>query len=111
MSVLTLIGWTLFRAQSLPDAVVILDRAFRFDSLRTMSDLPEASLALSLTAPLIIANIANRFFGTALKGLAGEARTAGALPALARFSVFLTLLCSVAFLSAEGQQDFIYFDF
>ncbi len=111
MSVLTLIGWTFFRAQSLPDAVAVLDRAFRFDSLRTLSDLPEASLALSLTAPLIIANIANRFFGTALKGLAAEARTAGALPALARFSVFLTLLCSVAFLSAEGQQDFIYFDF
>jgi D-alanyl-lipoteichoic acid acyltransferase DltB (MBOAT superfamily) len=111
MSVLTLIGWTFFRAQSLPDALIVLDRAFRFDSLRTMSDLPEASLVLSLTAPLIIANIANRFFGAALKDLAAEARTAGALPALARFSVFLTLLCSVAFLSAEGQQDFIYFDF
>lgn len=111
MSVLTLIGWTFFRAQSLPDAFVVLDRAFRFDSLRTMSDLPEASLVLSLAAPLIIANIANRFFGPALRGLAAEARKAGALPLLARFTVFLTLLCSVTFLSAEGQQDFIYFDF
>ncbi len=111
MSMLTLIGWTFFRAQNLPDAFAALDRAFRFDSLRTLSDLPEASLVLSLTAPLIVANIANRFFASALRGLAAEARMAGALPALARFSVLLTLVCSVAFLSAEGQQDFIYFDF
>jgi hypothetical protein len=30
---------------------------------------------------------------------------------LARYSAVLTLICCVAFLSAEGQQDFIYFDF
>ncbi len=111
MSILTLVGWTFFRAQSLPDAFAALDRAFRFDSLRTLSDLPEASLVLSLTAPLIIANIANRFFAPALRSLAAESKSAGALPVLARASVVLTLLCSVAFLSAEGQQDFIYFDF
>jgi D-alanyl-lipoteichoic acid acyltransferase DltB (MBOAT superfamily) len=111
MSVLTLIGWTFFRAQSLPDAFAALDRAFTFDSLRTLSDVPEATLVLSLTVPLVVANVANRFFEPVLKSLAAESKTAGALPALARISAVLTLLCSVAFLSAEGQQDFIYFDF
>jgi D-alanyl-lipoteichoic acid acyltransferase DltB (MBOAT superfamily) len=111
MSVLTLVGWTFFRAQSLPDAFAALQRAFQFDSLRSLSDLPEATLVLSLTAPLIIANIANRFFAPALKSFVEESKTAGALPALARMSAVLTLICSVAFLSAEGQQDFIYFDF
>jgi D-alanyl-lipoteichoic acid acyltransferase DltB (MBOAT superfamily) len=111
MSLLTLVGWTLFRAQSLPDALTAIDRAFRFDSLRTLSDLPEAPLVLSLAAPLILANIANRFFAPWLQGLTGELKTAGALPRLAHMSAILTLLCSVAFLSAEGQQDFIYFDF
>jgi alginate O-acetyltransferase complex protein AlgI len=111
MSILTLVGWTFFRAQSLPDAFVALDRAFRFDSLRTLSDVPEASLVLSLTAPLIIANVANRFFAPALRGLAAETRMAGAIPYLVRVSAVLTLVCAAAFLSAEGQQDFIYFDF
>ena len=111
MSILTLVGWTFFRAQSLPDALTALERAFQFDSVRTLASLPEAALVLSLSAPLIIANIANRFFAPALVGLVGESRTAGALPALARASVVLMLVCSVAFLSAEGQQDFIYFDF
>ncbi|MFN3960509.1 MAG: MBOAT family O-acyltransferase [Parvularculaceae bacterium] len=111
MSILTLVGWTFFRAQSLPDAFAALDRAFRFDSLRTLSDLPEAAFVLSLTAPLIIANIANRFFAPAITALAAETRTAGALPAAARFTALLALLCSVTFLAAEGQQDFIYFDF
>lgn len=111
MSVLTLIGWTFFRAQSLPDAFAVLRSAFTTEALRGLSEVPESALALSLTAPLIIANIANRFFAPALKGLVAEGRTAGALPMLARYSAVLTLLCSVAFLSAEGQQDFIYFDF
>lgn len=111
MSMLTLVGWTFFRAQSLPDAFAALDRAFQFDSLRSLSALPEATLVLSLTAPLIVANIANRFFAPALKSLIGESRTAGVLPSLLRVSAVLTLVCSVTFLSAEGQQDFIYFDF
>lgn len=111
MSILTLVGWTFFRAQSLPDAFAALDSAFRLDSLRRLSELPEAATVLSLTAPLIIANFANRFFAPALAGLAAEARMAGALPAGARFTALLTLLYSVTFLAAEGQQDFIYFDF
>ncbi len=111
MSWLTLIGWTFFRAASMTDAVTALDSAFRLDALRSLAALPEASVVLSLTAPLIIASIAGRFFAPALKSFAEEARTAGALPMLARYSVVLTLLCSVVFLSAEGQQDFIYFDF
>jgi hypothetical protein len=60
---------------------------------------------------LIIANVANRFFAPALRGLAAETRMAGAIPYLARVSAVLTLVCAAAFLSAEGQQDFIYFDF
>jgi len=111
MSILTLVGWTVFRAQSIGDAVEAIERAFRFDSFRTLADLPESALVLSLTAPLIIANIANRFFAPALASLAAETRMAGALPAAARFTALLALLCSVTFLSAEGQQDFIYFDF
>jgi D-alanyl-lipoteichoic acid acyltransferase DltB (MBOAT superfamily) len=111
MSVLTLIGWTFFRAQSLSDAVAALQSAFTTEALRGLSGLPEGALVLSLTAPLIIANIANRFFAPALKSLVEEGKTAGALPALARYSAVLTLVCCVAFLSAEGQQDFIYFDF
>ncbi|MDZ7627584.1 MAG: MBOAT family O-acyltransferase [Parvularculaceae bacterium] len=111
MSILTLIGWTFFRAQSLPEALIALKTAFTAEALRGLSDLPEGAIVLSLTAPLIIANIANRFFASALKGLIDEGKTAGALPMLARTSVLLALLCCVTFLSAEGQQDFIYFDF
>jgi len=111
MSLLTLVGWTLFRAENLSDAGEALDRAFRLESLRNLAALPEASTVLALTAPLIVANLANRFFAPALREFASDTRTAGSLPALVRASVVLTLLCSVAFLSAEGQQDFIYFDF
>ncbi|MFN0023171.1 MAG: MBOAT family O-acyltransferase [Parvularculaceae bacterium] len=111
MSCLTLTGWTVFRAQSMSDAGYALAGAFQLESVRSLAALPEASIVLSLTAPLIAAGIANRFFAPAMRGLVDEARNAGALPALARFSVVLMLACSVAFLSAEGQQDFIYFDF
>ncbi|HBK90229.1 MAG TPA: hypothetical protein DDZ68_01015 [Parvularcula sp.] len=111
MSVLTLIGWTVFRAATVPDALAALHSAFTSEAIRGLSALPEGALVLSLTAPLIVANIANRFFAQALQGLVAEGRTAGALPLLARYSAVLGLLCCVAFLSAEGQQDFIYFDF
>ncbi len=111
MSVLTLIGWTLFRAQSLPDAFAALQSAFTTEALRGLSGPPEGALVLSLTAPLIIANIANRFFAPALQSLVAEGKTAGALPMLVRYSAVLALVCCVTFLSAEGQQDFIYFDF
>jgi len=111
MSMLTLVGWTLFRAQSLSDAGAALDGAFRLESLRNLAAAPEALAVLALTAPLVFANIANRFFAPVIKGFVEERRSAGAFPALVRYSVMLTLLCSVVFLSAEGQQDFIYFDF
>lgn len=111
MSILTLVGWTFFRAETIADAFSALSRMFDPAALATLVATPEAATAFALTAPLIIANIANRFFPAALAGWAAEARNAGAFPFMLRANAALLLLCAVVFLSAEGQQQFIYFDF
>lgn len=111
MSILTLIGWTFFRAGTIDGAGEALIRIFDPRALATIASTPEAATVFALTAPLLLANIANRFFSTALQQLADESRNAGALPFLLRANAVLILFCAVAFLSAEGQQQFIYFDF
>jgi D-alanyl-lipoteichoic acid acyltransferase DltB (MBOAT superfamily) len=111
MSALTLVGWTLFRAESIADAGAALARMTSLDALTKLSDLPEAASVTSLVAPLIIANIGHRFFPETFKQIGDETRNAGALPFMLRANAVILLVCSVAFLSAEGQQQFIYFDF
>lgn len=111
MSALTLVGWTFFRAQSLADAFFALQKIASPASIFNLAASPDAAIVLSLSAPLIIANIANRFFPETLRGAVLESRNAGFLPLMMRTNAALLLLCAVTFLAAEGQQDFIYFDF
>jgi D-alanyl-lipoteichoic acid acyltransferase DltB (MBOAT superfamily) len=111
MSVLTLVGWAIFRAQSLTDAQHAIAAIFNFAAISDLAALPEASTVSGLVLPLAIANVANRFFPRAMQGLADEARNAGFAPAFARANAVLLLFACVVFLAAEGQQDFIYFDF
>ncbi len=111
MFVLTLIGWTFFRAASIGDAWTAMVKISSAESFADLPALPESSIVLSLVAPLVIASVANRFFPGFLKQGAAEARNAGAFPLMLRANAVILLVCAVAFLSAEGQQQFIYFDF
>ncbi|MCB2099032.1 MAG: MBOAT family protein [Parvularculaceae bacterium] len=111
MSTLTLVGWIFFRIESLADAPAALEKIFSAQAMAGIASLPEAAMLGALALPLIISHVANRFLPETIARVVAYSRGPGGAPLLARANAFALLLCCVTFLPAEGQLDFIYFDF
>lgn len=115
MTVLSLIGWTLFRAETAPAAFSALTRIgggiFNGQVFSTILRHPEWSLFASLVWPLLASQIFNRFFRDRAVASAQAVMRPGFLTIFARVNAFLFLAVVILTLGAEGQQQFIYFDF
>ena len=117
MSILTLIGWTLFRAASLPEALVALQlcgQAVLSGAIITeLPFLEQAGTLAFYTLPLIGVQVWQRFKDKLefliLPNLARVRRAP--VRAFLQFNLLLAVLCGAIFLAAEGTQEFIYFDF
>ena len=100
MLILTMIGWIIFRSQSVATLTAVatsLSHGFTLDGNADFGAL------LHYCGPLFLVEI----FLLCREKLAFEWQ----VPAFLRFNVALFVLCSLFFLSARSGQQFIYFDF
>ena len=118
MTVLTLIGWTFFRAETLGDAfsaMAVASAAFGSGAVFTeLGRLPEAADLLFYLWPLLLVQTTQAMSGR-LEFLPDLIKPAScgsiSLRQFAGLNALLFLVCSIFFLSADSGQQFIYFDF
>lgn len=115
MALLTLVGWTFFRAETIGDATRIISSiaqaAMAGGLAGDIASLPEWPQFLYFAGPLLLVQCARRFAPAALDQAAAAALAPRPAARFARFNAGLALLLLVIVLPAEGQQSFIYFDF
>ena len=115
MSVLTLVGWTFFRAETIADATHIIGAiakaALEGSLFGAIARLPEWPQFLYFAGPLLLVQCARRFAPAPLDEIATGAFAHHKAARFARFNAGLAMLLLVIVLPAEGQQSFIYFDF
>ncbi len=119
MTLITLVGWTFFRAETLTDALTALHiAATAFTSGAVFTDLgilPEWQRLLFFVWPLLFVQAIQAMTGKLefFAGLFTRSKTGGRAAAIkfAGLNGLLFILCAIAFLSAQGGQQFIYFDF
>lgn len=117
MSILTLYGWILFRAESISDAgtamlstgQALLTGAF----VTRLPALEEAQILFFFIWPLLLVQLWQRWSGR-LEFLYDTANFTGRHDGVVRLTglnLVLFTACAILFLSADGGQQFIYFDF
>lgn len=116
MTMLTLIGWTLFRAETIGEAwtaMALMGEAVTSGAIiTTLPMLAQTKTLLFYAAPLILVQLWQRFSGE-LEFLVSplDGRSGSMVQRFAHFNVLLAVLCGAVFLAAEDVQEFIYFDF
>ena len=117
MTMLTLVGWTFFRALTIGDAFSALDQAgtaFSSGAFATeMIFLPEWQTLLFYISPLLLVQLVQAASGKLeiFHASLTFAQNRAVLSRFAGINALLFILCAIVFLSAEGGQEFLYFDF
>ncbi|WP_306251011.1 MBOAT family protein [Parvularcula sp. IMCC14364] len=118
MTVLTLVGWTFFRTQSIGDAftaMAVAGSAVTSGAIFTeLFILPQTGQLLFYLWPLLLVQTMQATTGK-LEFMPPLMRASEqgsvSLRQFAGLNALLFLICGIFFLSADGGQQFIYFDF